>query len=95
MVTPAQWTFKPGPERWSIAEIVEHVIAVAGKSHRNDQATALASTPGLRDHAVDSPPLKAVSRGTNSVMDGDQWILAAAAHAERHTEVIADDSFPA
>jgi len=28
MVSPAQWNFKPRPERWSIAEIVEHVIAV-------------------------------------------------------------------
>lgn len=28
MVTPAQWTSKSRPERWSIAEIVEHMIAV-------------------------------------------------------------------
>jgi hypothetical protein len=158
MVTPAQWTFQPGPERWSIGEIVEHIIAVqeivigmisqqlssappppAGQDREVvdsivihqipsrlskfpsplpstqelgkeealrryvDNCAAfsemLASTPGLRDHAIDSPPLKAVSKGMYSVMDGYQWILAAAAHAERHAkqilEVIADDSFPA
>ena len=25
---PAQWTFKPGPTRWSILEVVEHVATV-------------------------------------------------------------------
>jgi hypothetical protein len=158
MVTSAQWTFKPGAERWSIAEIVEHVIAVQERvigMIRQQLASApmpppeqdcavvdsivihqfpnrlskfpspmpstaqlskvealrryadncaaltemLAATPGLREHALDSPPLKAVSKGEYSVMDGYQWILAAAAHAERHTkqilEVIADDAFPA
>ena len=25
-VTDAQWTFKPAPERWSIAEVVEHIV---------------------------------------------------------------------
>lgn len=24
-LTPAQWKFKPGPDRWSIAEIAEHI----------------------------------------------------------------------
>ncbi len=58
----------------------------------------LTSLPGLREHALDSPPLKAVSKGAYSVMDGYQWIFAAAAHAERHTkqilEVIADAALP-
>ena len=58
----------------------------------------LTSTRALRQHVLDSPPLKAVSKGAYSVMDGYQWILAAAAHAERHTkqilEVIADVAFP-
>jgi hypothetical protein len=26
-VTPAQWTYKSGPDRWSIAECVEHITA--------------------------------------------------------------------
>src|SRR5437870_4758993 len=27
-LSEAQWKFKPAPERWSIAEIVEHVVVV-------------------------------------------------------------------
>jgi hypothetical protein len=27
-LTPAQWTFKPGPTRWSIAEVAEHLTLV-------------------------------------------------------------------
>jgi uncharacterized damage-inducible protein DinB len=25
-LTPAQWSFKPGPDRWSIREILEHLV---------------------------------------------------------------------
>lgn len=25
-VTPAQWSFKPAPDRWSLAEVAEHII---------------------------------------------------------------------
>jgi len=60
---------------------------------------ALNSVPGLRDHVLEAPPLKAVSKGEHTVMDGYQWILAEAAHTERHAkqmlEVIACPGFPA
>jgi len=26
-LTPAQWTYKAGPDRWSIAEVAEHIVA--------------------------------------------------------------------
>ena len=59
----------------------------------------LESIPGLRQHVLDAPPLKAMSKGVFEVMDGYQWILAAAAHTERHTkqmlEVMADPGYPA
>jgi len=29
-LTPAQWSFREGPERWSIAEIVEHLVVFEG-----------------------------------------------------------------
>ena len=66
----------------------------------NERLTGcLESTPGLRGHLLDSPPLKAVSKGAYDSMDGYQWILAAAAHTERHAkqvlEVMADPGFPA
>jgi hypothetical protein len=58
----------------------------------------LESAPDLREHALDAPPLKAVSQCAYESMDGYQWLLAAAAHTERHIkqilEVRADPNFP-
>src|SRR5271157_4954348 len=158
-LSEAQWTFKPAPDRWSIAEIVEHMIFVQERvlGPLRDQLTTapalptdrdyklvdaivvnqfpnrltkfqapefaqptgrfaaaealdclmknyarlteyLESTPDLRKHALEALPLKAVSKGAYESMDGYQWILAAAAHTERHTkqvlEVMADANFP-
>lgn len=158
-VTPEQWNFKPAPESWSIAQIVEHITTVNARVHGPMQE-ALASappapaghdpakidmmvihrfparlakfeapdgvrplgdytiaearehlaadrarfirilenTPDLRRHAIEAPPLKAVSNGEYHAMDGYQWILAALAHAQRHThqilEVRANPAFP-
>jgi hypothetical protein len=62
-------------------------------------AECLETIPDLRGHVLESPPLKAVSKGEHQVMDGYQFILAASAHTERHTkqilEVRADPNFPA
>jgi hypothetical protein len=33
-LSPAQWNFKPVEDRWSIAEIVEHVVLVEGGVHK-------------------------------------------------------------
>ena len=59
----------------------------------------LETRPGLRQHAIDSPPLKAITQGAYVQMDGYQWILAVAAHTERHTkqilEVKAHPDYPA
>ena len=154
----AQWNFKPAPDRWSIAEIVEHIVvtqelvlgplrdqlakAPPPPARENKQVDAiiinqfpdrtikvkapevvqpagrwspevamerlianytrlaeyLETTPDLRQHAIDAPPLKIITNGEYEKMDGYQWILAAAAHAERHTkqilEVKADPDFP-
>ena len=158
-VSETQWIFKPAPDRWSIAEIVEHVIFVQERvlgpirevlaaappppedydvdavdaivihqfPTRLVKATApdfanptgcltksdadarlqqncarlsqlVESDADLRQHAIDAMPLKFVSNGAYGLMDGYQWILAAAAHADRHTkqilEVKADPGFP-
>jgi hypothetical protein len=57
------------------------------------------STPGLRQYSGASAPLKAVSNGMYESMDGYQFVLAAAAHTERHTkqilEVMAGEGYPA
>jgi len=156
----AQWRFNPTPERWSIAEVVEHVIFVYERilgparqqlanapappsdrdhkyvdsiilgqfpnrlakfpapeasrpvGHFASPSEALAllvelyaglnqyvEWPDLRQHAMEAASLKAVTNGAYVSMDGYQWILAGAAHCERHTkqvlEVRADPKFPA
>ena len=54
-VSPAQWTFKAGPDRWSIAEVAEH-IAVS-------ETTILAI---VTDQVLKSP---AVPRNPNPIPD--------------------------
>lgn len=158
-LSEAQWKFKPAPDRWSIAEIVDHVVviqelvlgpireqlanspassadrdykrvdgivvnqfsvrlnkfqapgavqpagqwapaAASGRVLKNYERLTeyIESTPDLRQHMRESPPLKAISNGEFESMDGYQWVLAAAAHTERHTkqilEVKADPDFP-
>ena len=158
-LSDAQWKYKPAPDRWSIAEILEHMMLTQelslgpireqlakapGGSLERDTKTVdavvvnqlpdrlskfqapeflqptgrwipaealdrfnkdyarlteyLESTPDLRQHIIDAPPIKAVSKGKYESMDGYQWILGAAAHTERHTkqmlEVKADANFP-
>jgi hypothetical protein len=153
-----QWSFKPSPERWSIAEIVEHMVLVqelvlgpiraglaaapavgnrdyqlvddfvgsrfpdrsmklqvpepARPSGRWVPAEALEklaancgrlteyveSTPDIRGRAIEAAPLVAISHGELREMDGYQWVLAVAAHTERHThqirEVQGDSGYP-
>lgn len=88
-----------GPElacpagRWTPAESLERFEAnTRGLIERLE-------TPGLRQHRVPAAPLKAISDGAYELMDGYQWILAAALHTDRHTgqilEVKGEAGFPA
>lgn len=159
-LTDEQARFKPAPERWSIAEILEHLAiahdrvltrlleqlpqAPAPEPGRDSQAidalvlekipdrsvkanapefahpkglvtpaealdrifrsrerltALLESSPGLREHVMDSPPLRITTNGAHGTADGYQWALTAAAHDERHVrqmlEVKADPKYPA
>jgi hypothetical protein len=159
-LSDAQWRFKPAPDRWSIAENLEHMIIVQervlgpvrenlakapapppGRAHevvdalvvekipdRSIKAKApdpvaptgnwtlaesldrlsgnyerladfLTSTPDLRGHILESPPLRIVTNGAHNTADGYQWALTVAAHDERHVrqilEIKADPSYPA
>lgn len=62
-------------------------------------STFIETTPGLRDHVMESIPLKIVTAGAFHTMDGYQWALAAAAHDERHVrqieELKKDPKYPA
>jgi len=159
-LTDAQWKFKPAPDRWSIAETLEHMVIVRelvfegrlaklaeapaappDRDHRlidritiekiPDRSTRVKapdfieptgqmnpqdalqrllqncerlsefvrSTAGLREHVMDSPPLKIVTNGAYDTMDGYQRALALASHDLRHVEqmleVKADPNYPA
>lgn len=151
-LSPAQWNFKSAPDRWSVAEVTEHIASaedflrgmivekvmiapprpagenvveidemvlkmIPDRSHKaqapeplrpsnrfgspegalkhfeETRATTedfLSKTPGLRDHAADSP--------LGKKLDAYEWVLFIAAHSERHTkqilEVKADPNFP-
>ena len=158
-LSDAQWRFKPAPDRWSIAEILEHMVIVhervlgrvreqlsqapappEGRAYqlvdrivmekipdRSIRAKApdaiqptgqwsqpdamdrlfqnyeclaevVRSSGDLREHWLDSPPLKIVTNGEFDKMDGYQWALTAAAHDQRHVnqilELKADVNYP-
>ena len=89
----------PAPEsvhptgRWTASESLSRLCA-----NTQRLIERLESTPGLRQHRVPSPPLNAITGGEYQLMDGYHWILAAAAHTERHTnqivEVKTESGFP-
>jgi hypothetical protein len=158
-LSEAQLRFKPAPDRWSIAENLEHVVIVQerilgpvreqlhqaaalppGTDRRQIEAIVLErvpdrsmkakapapieptgswtlaetlerytrnssqlvewleSTPDLREHALESAPLKFLTNGAFTMMDGYQLLLTAAGHEERHVrqieEVKADPEYP-
>jgi len=72
--------------RWTPSETLDHFLESRAKT-----IASLESTPDLRAHVVNSPPL-------NQPMDAYDWLLFIAAHSERHTkqilEVKADPNFP-
>jgi hypothetical protein len=79
-------------------------LSLAEGMHRvvtNTRRTAeyLQSTPDLREHVIEARPIQAISNGEHALMDGYQWILAQAAHTERHAKQIlelkAHPNFPA
>jgi hypothetical protein len=71
--------------RWTPQESLDHFLKSRARTEEY-----LKSTPGLRDHVVDSP--------IGEPLDAYQWLLFMSAHSERHTkqmlEVKADPKFP-
>ena len=141
-LSEAQWNFKPAPDRWSIAENLEHIVIVQELVSRIVQGEAAATPTGdpayidnlvlrefpnrlakfkgpeiamptgkvspqesferlakncarhsqlaeseaeLRKRAYPAPPIKAATNGKYEMLDGFQWLLAAAGHTARHT----------
>ncbi|HEY1264522.1 MAG TPA: DinB family protein [Terriglobales bacterium] len=68
-LSPAQWNFKPAPDKWSIAEVVEH-IAAAEDYLRGNAENVLKSPPrpeGDDVKAIDELVLAKVPDRTNKV----------------------------
>ena len=61
-------------------------------------AAFVESTPDLREHILESAPLRFVTNGEFDTMDAYQWALTVAAHDQRHVaqilEVQADLNYP-
>jgi len=87
-LSAAQMKFKPAPDRWSVAETLEH-IAVAEDFIFQNVTDKIMKAP-LREHVADSP--------LGQPLDAYEWLLFNGAHSERHTkqilEVKADPNFP-
>jgi len=66
-VTDAQWKFKPAPERWSVAEVAEH-IALSEEALYNLVTKKIASMPpdaSKKSEVTDEEVLKRVADRTN------------------------------
>ncbi len=148
-LSDAQYRFKSAPDRWSISEILEHLVIVHERvlariqeqlptapsppadfnsrlvdavivdkiPDRTIKAKApdfiepagllspsqsldrisrsyerlaqyVESSPDLREHVLESPPLHVLTEGAYSLSDGYQWALTAAGHDERHVRQI-------
>jgi hypothetical protein len=79
--------------KWSLPESLDRLSANYERLGR-----FVESTHGLREHAMESAPLRIVTNGAFHDMDGYQWALTVAAHDERHVrqmlEVQADANYP-
>jgi hypothetical protein len=62
-LSDAQWNFKPGPDRWSIAEVTEHIAAAEDLLRGNIQEKVMTAPPraaGEDVKAIDEFVLQAV-----------------------------------
>ena len=62
-LSDAQWNFKPGPDRWSVAEVTEHIAAAEGflRAMITDQGMKAPPRPDGEDvKAIDEMVLAAV-----------------------------------
>jgi hypothetical protein len=62
-LSEAQWNFKPGPDRWSVAEITEHIAAAEDLLRQQIQDRVLKAPPRTASEdvkAIDDFVLKAI-----------------------------------
>jgi hypothetical protein len=49
-LSDAQWNFKPGPDRWSIAQVMEHIAAAEDFIRNADAEQVMKAPPAPADH---------------------------------------------
>jgi DinB superfamily len=67
-LSEAQWNFKPGPDRWSIAEVTEHIAVAEGYLRGFDENQVMKAPPrpeGQDVAAIDALVLSKVPDRTN------------------------------
>jgi hypothetical protein len=78
-LSEAQWKFKPGPDRWSIAEVLEHIVLaedlLLGHIAKNVMQ-APAGKPDRDYKAADRMVLSAIADRTNKVKAPDMIVPA-------------------
>ncbi len=65
-LSDAQWQFKPGPDCWSVGEIMEHIVIVENRVHGivEGMKDAAAADPGRDNSAVDEAVFTQVPQRT-------------------------------
>jgi uncharacterized damage-inducible protein DinB len=48
-LSESQWNFKPGPDRWSVAEVLEHIVIVEEFLLQNTSQNVMKAPPGKAD----------------------------------------------
>lgn len=80
--------------RWTSPEVFSRLFQNYSRLH-----TFVQTTPDLRAHLLEAPPLRVLTKGAYDTLDGYQWVLALAGHDERHLrqilEVKAAPHYPA
>lgn len=69
-LSPAQWNFKPAPDRWSVAEVTEHIAAAEDflMGMINEKVMKAPARTAADDvKAIDEQVLKAIPDRTNKV----------------------------
>jgi hypothetical protein len=76
-LSEAQLTFKPAPDRWSIAEVLEHITVVEGAIYGNVTENIMKAPPGAADRdtaKIDAQVLAMVPDRTRKVKAPEQFV---------------------
>jgi hypothetical protein len=87
-LSDAQWKFKPAPDRWSIAEVAEHVVLSDDLKQVQEMLKSPVAAPGTVDRKQDAKLLEKMADRTNkaqappALQPTGRWATPEAAAAE-------------